>query len=74
MFDKQPVARELAPVGLCSSPKIVGGASHPSGSKLPRHRFTVFFNFAAILSKPPTQENPSGSFLPDGAIDLHQCN
>ncbi|POA33829.1 hypothetical protein C1884_16480 [Pseudomonas sp. GW460-R15] len=44
------MARELAPAGVRSSPKtvaayflknrsrLVGGASHPSGSKLPRHR------------------------------------
>ena len=34
------MARELAPVGLRSSP-IFWRASRPSGSKLPRHRATV---------------------------------
>ena len=37
----EPVARELAPVGLRSSPMLLkqraGAASQPSGSKLPRH-------------------------------------
>ncbi|PLR65452.1 hypothetical protein QCBJ_01425 [Pseudomonas sp. QC2] len=32
------MARELAPAGVRSTPKIVGAASHPSGSKLPRHK------------------------------------
>ncbi|OPG71724.1 hypothetical protein B1219_16175 [Pseudomonas ogarae] len=42
------MARELAPAGLRSSPKVVsshievranfGAASRPSGSKLPRHK------------------------------------
>ncbi|MBA4361535.1 MAG: hypothetical protein C0411_12530 [Pseudomonas sp.] len=34
--DTEPVARELAPVGLRSSP-FLEAASRPGGSKLPRH-------------------------------------
>ncbi|AXA54595.1 hypothetical protein CEQ51_09410 [Pseudomonas thivervalensis] len=47
-----PVARELAPAGLRSSPWLLafarytevvgfGAAAHPSGSKLPRHKKQV---------------------------------
>ena len=49
MTHTHTVARELAPAGLRSNPKSIdrpilidrsglpGGASHPNGSKLPRH-------------------------------------
>ncbi|TNB77763.1 hypothetical protein FHJ31_27235 [Pseudomonas sp. Fig-3] len=53
MHLSKPVARELAPVGLRSSPKAIQHdvtgkttsagfttAAQPSGSKLPRHRFS----------------------------------
>jgi hypothetical protein len=42
------VARVLAPAGLRSSP-VLGAASRPSGSKLPRHSFSVPHNFSAVL-------------------------
>jgi hypothetical protein len=35
------VARELAPAGVRSAPRIFGAAAQPSGSKLPRHRGTL---------------------------------
>ncbi len=48
LYGKPPVARELAPVGLRSSPILfnqkAGAASQPSGSKLPRHRGTRVFD------------------------------
>ncbi len=61
------VARELAPAGLRSSPKpstaqrqagcmqLIGAASRPSGSKLPRH------GVSGKASGPQTPENPCGS-------------
>jgi hypothetical protein len=35
------VARERAPAGVRSAPRIFGAAAQPSGSKLPRHRGTL---------------------------------
>jgi len=35
------VARELAPAGVRSAPRIFGAAAQPSGSKLPRHKRTL---------------------------------
>ncbi|POA18020.1 hypothetical protein C1886_19100 [Pseudomonas sp. FW300-N1A1] len=34
------MARELAPAGSRSGPKIIRAAAQPSGSKLPRHNYT----------------------------------
>src|SRR5690242_17297768 len=53
MFNRSPVARELAPAGLRSSPESISPvyqvnrihrfatASQPSGSKLPRHKSPI---------------------------------
>ncbi|AXP01467.1 hypothetical protein DZG01_00115 [Pseudomonas fluorescens] len=57
------VARELAPAGLRSDPKLgtacvrlsVGAASQPSGSKLPRHR---------VLTGPVSSTTPTPSPAP----------
>ncbi|EJF71380.1 hypothetical protein A462_13235 [Pseudomonas sp. Ag1] len=35
------VARELAPAGVRSAPRIFGAAAQPSGSKLPHHKRTL---------------------------------
>ncbi|AXA55112.1 hypothetical protein CEQ51_12225 [Pseudomonas thivervalensis] len=65
------VARELAPAGVRSAPKVwyprvnqtvlLGAAAQPSGSKLPRHRdLRQSWVFKSRIKKP---DSKSGSFI-----------
>ncbi|ARB26797.1 hypothetical protein F7R12_03675 [Pseudomonas tolaasii] len=62
-----PVARELAPAGLRSSPRLfkqrAGAASRPSGSKLPRHRKPGHHKSRSIYRPADTKSQPKKSPL-----------
>ncbi|RQO47512.1 hypothetical protein DBR46_25920 [Pseudomonas sp. KBW05] len=55
------MARELAPAGVRSAPKISGAAAQPSGSKLPRHRcsYQACCRPAAVRGMPTNPGNAS---------------
>ncbi|AXA52884.1 hypothetical protein CEQ51_00420 [Pseudomonas thivervalensis] len=57
-FGEFSVARELAPAGLRSGPKALAVAAQPSGSKLPRHRFSC----VQLLARQPPGKVPLPTF------------
>jgi hypothetical protein len=81
-----PVARELAPAGLRSSPKpfsrmhpdnsrFFTTAAQPSGSKLPRHGFILFLGKEYLLVKGVhLQTSLQADPLPSRAGSLPQGN
>ncbi|PMU24023.1 hypothetical protein C1X89_07525 [Pseudomonas sp. GP01-A8] len=52
------MARELAPAGLRSGPKIFGSAAHSSGSKLPRHTSPGVIGLSGQTASGRTSECP----------------
>ncbi|PNY73988.1 hypothetical protein FJ692_10120 [Pseudomonas fluorescens] len=60
------MARELAPAGVRSAPRIFGTAAQPSGSKLPRHRGNQ-----ALIRRVTNRSNASPN--PDALSPINRC-